>query len=82
MASFFLGAMLPAIDLDNEFRLKANKIDDVGADRKLPPETQRSDLLAPQFTPQHALGIRWFRAQSFDVLSHDPLPLPLPQGEG
>jgi hypothetical protein len=50
--------MLPAIDLDDELRLGAKEIDDIGPERMLAPEAETFELFASQARPQPDLGIR------------------------
>jgi hypothetical protein len=49
--------VLAPIDLDDQFRRKANKVREVRPDRDLSPETKASELLDAQLQPKQALGI-------------------------
>jgi hypothetical protein len=44
--------MLATVDLDNEFRLDANKIDDVTIDRNLPAKLETAQAARTQACPQ------------------------------
>ena len=49
--------MLPAIDLDDQLRLRTEEVDDIGTDRLLATEPGSVDLLAAQMGPQSPFGI-------------------------
>ena len=49
--------MLSAIDLDDEFRLGAKEIDDIGSERMLAAEAETFELFSPQARPQPDLSI-------------------------
>ena len=44
--------MLSAVDLDDEFRLGAKEIDDIGSERMLAAEAETFELFSPQARPQ------------------------------
>jgi hypothetical protein len=69
-----LGAvrMLPAIDLHDESLLVANEIDDVGADRSLPPKFDSIQLSRSQQTPEFLLGVRCDMAHCLCVAQSGP----------
>jgi hypothetical protein len=62
-ACLAFGRMLAAIDLDNEFRFRTKKIDNVTADWLLSTEPEAGHLLAAQTGPQSNLGIGGLGAQ-------------------
>jgi hypothetical protein len=49
--------VLPTIDLNDQMRSIADKIDDVGTDRLLPAETRTAQPMSTQRIPHCALGI-------------------------
>jgi hypothetical protein len=63
-ACFIVLRVLSAIDLDDEFRRRAEEIDDIGAERMLATEAVAFELLSAQTGPQPELGVRWREPQS------------------
>ena len=49
--------VLAAVQFDNELRLQASEIGDVGADRDLPAKSKPTELTPPQKAPQMTLGV-------------------------
>jgi hypothetical protein len=92
----FIGIVLTAIGLDDQFRFTACEIRDVGSDRDLPPELEASDLPISEVAPKATLGVRRLSSQCQcirigsadrchgDCLEEEkPSPNPLPlAGEG
>jgi len=55
--------MLPAIDLDDEFLILADKIDDEGTDRRLPSKARTVEPMGAYCVPNNSLGVRQISAQ-------------------
>ena len=71
--------MLPAIHFNDQVFLYADKIDNKGTNRILPPEFPAAKLSVPQMTPQQPFGI----SQAFSqgpgaLLGHSSHPSPQP----
>jgi hypothetical protein len=74
--------VLAAIDLDDQPRLEADKIEDVAIQRRLPFELQPFKLPAAQCLPQQVLGLRRVGAHAageaamsrLDTLAHVKTP--------
>ena len=53
-----LDAVLPTIQLDNQFAFNATEIRDIGWDRVLSTKLQTFNLSSPQALPEFAFGVR------------------------
>jgi len=75
--------MLTAVDLDDDFQIQSDKIDDVACDGLLAFELDAVEAPAAQLAPHQLLGIRHLASQSTRTLAHRraPSPNPLPNGE-
>jgi hypothetical protein len=73
--------VLTAIDFDDQFRLKAHKVHEVGTDRLLALEFPTAQSMRAQLAPQQLLWVGLVRSQSpGEILlsqRHNPSPLPL-----
>ena len=58
MRLLFRFGMLPAIQLDGEFRLMAIEVDEIGAERMLAAEAVAEQLILAQQLPQQVFRIR------------------------
>ena len=74
--------MLATIELDDQFCVMCDEINNVWPDGRLSPESSLSKLFAIDFVPQNALCIRHVGAQltrgGREAILHRPPPLPLP----
>ncbi len=78
-------AMLAAVDLDDEFQIERDEVDDIIANRLLSFELDSFKPAATQSRPQQFLGVGRAPAERTGELSHRPPPLTLPsprRGEG
>jgi hypothetical protein len=78
--------MLPAIELHDELRLCAAKVDNKSLDRYLPLELPAGKSSIAQTKPEHTLGIGLIlpqlpRESCISLLHRPPHPNPLPDGE-
>jgi len=55
--------VLPAIDLDDELRLGAEEVGDIGAERMLTAEAETFELFSPQARPLANFGVGRRKAQ-------------------
>lgn len=67
--------MLSAIDLDDEAAVEAHEVDDVGAQRVLPPKPAPRDLTLAQLGPQQTLAVGHLSAKISSALVGHALKL-------
>jgi len=71
-----LFGMLPAINLNNEAALMANKIHDVGTDRFLPLEFKSKKTMATQKVPKTLFGLSLLPAHNLGSFAQGSLSRP------
>jgi hypothetical protein len=75
-------AMLPAIDLDDQFSFERNEVDDISGERNLSLEFNAIKLPCAKFRPQEFFGLSRSLTQLAGARSHGPFPLTLPSPQG
>ncbi len=50
-------AVLPAVSFDNQARIEAQEVRDIGADGNLTPELHVGELAIAQYAPRHSFSI-------------------------